>query len=95
MKCYFYVNRNMAWGLWNKIKNGFKKVGNAIAKGVGWVHNKVVKPVVDNVIKPFKPLIGGVATAINPAVGAAVSKGMNVVERLSDEGFTPFRRLNR
>lgn len=77
----------MAWGLWNKIKNGFKKVGNAIAKGVGWVAN--------NVVKPFKPIISGVASAINPKVGAAVNFGMNAVEKLSDEGFTPFRRLIR
>jgi hypothetical protein len=28
----------MAWGIWNKIKNGLKKVGS-------WVNDKVVKPV--------------------------------------------------
>lgn len=69
----------MAWGLWNKIKNGFKKVGNFV-KGA-------VSKVVGNVIKPFKPIISGVATAINPAAGAAITTGMNVVEKLSDEGW--------
>ena len=70
----------MAWGLWNKIKNGFKKAA-------GWVKDKIIKPVVNTVVKPFKPIISGVATAINPAVGAAVTTGMNIAEKISDEGF--------
>ena len=86
----------MAWGVWNKIKNGFKKVGAGVKKAANWVSDKV--------IKPFKPLISAGATAINPAVGAAVTKGMNVIERFSDGGyddddddggFMPFRRLRR
>ena len=82
----------MAWGVWNKIKNGFKKVGSAIKKAANWVSDKV--------IKPFKPLISAGATAVNPALGAAVNTGMHVVDRLSDGGaqevnFTPFRRLRR
>ena len=70
----------MAWGLWNKIKNGFKKVG-------GFIKDKVLKPVVNTVIKPFKPVISSVASAINPALGAAVNKGMTAVEKFSDEGW--------
>ena len=70
----------MAWGLWNKIKQGFKKAGKVIKQGAKFVS--------DNVIKPFKPVISGVATAFNPTVGAAVTKGMNAVERFSDEGWT-------
>ena len=78
----------MAWGIWNKIKQGFKKVGSAIKKGVDWVADKVVKP--------FRPLIGAAATAIGgPKIGAAANTVMDKVERLSDEGFTPFRRLVR
>ena len=69
----------MAWGLWNKIKNGFKKVGNFVKKAAGFAADKI--------IKPFKPIISGVATAINPAAGAAITTGMNVVEKLSDEGW--------
>ena len=46
----------MAWGLWNKIKQGFKKVGNAIKKAASFVNDKV--------IKPFKPVISNVANAI-------------------------------
>ena len=70
----------MAWCLWNKIKNGFKKAA-------GWVKDKVIKPVVNTVIKPFKPVISAAASAINPALGAAVTTGMNVAEKISDEGF--------
>lgn len=68
----------MAWGVWNKIKNGFKKVGSTIKKAANWVTDKV--------IKPFKPVISAAATAFNPAVGAAVNTGMNAIERFSDEG---------
>ena len=91
----------MAWGLWNKIKQGFKKVGSVI--------KKAADVVTDKVIKPFKPIIGGAISAINPAAGAIATKAMDTVERFSDdaagtrsflrgtqeEGFTPFKRLTR
>ena len=76
----------MAWGLWNKIKNGFKKAA-------GWVKDKLVKPVVNNVIKPFKPIIQGAASAINPAAGAAIGKVMNIAESVSDGNFKPLGRF--
>ena len=69
----------MAWGLWNKIKNGFQKVGKVV--------RNVARKVTDKVIKPFKPMISTIATAINPALGAAVTTGMDAVERFSDEGW--------
>jgi hypothetical protein len=72
----------MAWGLWNKIKQGIKKAGN-------WIKDKVIKPVVNTVIKPFKPAISAVATAINPKVGSLVNTGMNVLEKWSDGGESP------
>lgn len=65
----------MAWGLWNKIKNGIKRVGGVLKRGAEFVRDKV--------IKPFKPVISGVATAINPAFGAALTTGMNVAEKLT------------
>ena len=77
----------MAWGLWNKIKQGFKKAG-AVVK-------KVADVVTDKVIKPFKPIISGAIGAVNPAAGAIAGKVMDRVERFSDEGFTPFKRLRR
>ncbi len=87
----------MAWGIWNKIKNGFKKVGKGIKTAVNFVKDKVVKPVVKNVIKPFKPLIGAAASAINPALGAVVNSGMEMAEDISEEdNFRPvFRRLRK
>ena len=75
----------MAWGLWNKIKQGFKKAGSAA--------KRVADVVTDKVIKPFRPFIAGAATVANPAAGAVASKVMDRVERFSDEGFTPFKRL--
>ena len=69
----------MAWGLWNKIKTGLSKAGRFI--------KNAAKTVVDKVVKPFKPVISAAATAFNPAVGAIVNKGMDAVERFSDEGW--------
>ena len=69
----------MAWGLWNKIKQGVKKAGN-FAK-------KVAKSVTENVIKPFRPVIGAAATAFNPKAGMIANTVMDKVERFSDDGF--------
>ena len=87
----------MAWGIWNKIKNGFKKVGKGIKTAVNFAKDKIVSPVVKNVIKPFKPLIGAAASAINPALGAVVNSGMEMAEDISEEdNFRPvFRRLRK
>ena len=54
----------MAWGLFNKIKKGFKKVGSAFKKAANWVNDKVVKP--------FKPLIKTAVNAFVPGAGAIV-----------------------
>jgi hypothetical protein len=70
----------MAWGLWNKIKNGFRKVGN-------FVKDKILKPVVNNVVKPFRPIIAGVADKIKPGAGAVVNTVLGVAEKISDEGY--------
>ena len=59
----------MAWGLWNKIKQGFKKVGGAIKNAASFVNDKV--------IKPFKPVISQVADKFIPGGG-------RIVEELSD-----------
>ena len=69
----------MAWGLWNKIKQGVKKAGN-FAK-------KAAKFVTDNVIKPFKPIISGALSAYKPQAGAIADGVMGAVERFSDDGF--------
>ena len=68
----------MAWGLWNKIKQGFKKAGGVLKKAVNFVADKV--------IKPFKPVITGALSAINPKYGAIANTAMEAVERWSDDG---------
>lgn len=51
----------MAWGLWNKIKNGFRRAFNWIRdKIVKPVRDKVIKPAWENVIKPATEMIGKV-----------------------------------
>ena len=93
----------MAWGLWNKIKQGFKKVGNAIKKAATFVNDKV--------IQPFKPVISKVADTLLPGSGRvveAVSDGIDDVVRGNFRGAAnkmiglpnpnsdrPYRRLNR
>ena len=89
----------MAWGLWNKIKQGFKKVGNAIKKAASFVNDKV--------IKPFKPVISNVANAIVPGSGRiveAVSDGIDDVATGNWKGAAqrltgmnpnrPYKKLN-
>lgn len=64
----------MAWGLWNKIKQGFKKVGSVV--------KNAAKVVNDKIIKPFKPMISAVANTIKPGAGMiveAVSDGIDSV----------------
>ena len=93
----------MAWGLWNKIKQGFKKVGNFVKKAASFVNDKV--------IKPFKPVITKVADTLLPGSGRiveAVSDGIDEVANGNFRGAAnkmiglpnpnsdrPYRRLNR
>ena len=65
----------MAWGLWNKIKKGFKKVGSAFKKGLGWVNNKIVKP--------FKPVIKAAANAIIPGAGIVVDAASDGIDAVT------------
>ena len=66
----------MAWGLFNKIKKGFKKVGSAFKKAAGFVNDKIVKP--------FKPLIKTAVNSFIPGAGAIVdvaSDGLDAVTK--------------
>ena len=66
----------MAWGLFNKIKKGFKKVGSAFKKAAGFVNDKIVKP--------FKPLIKTAVNSFVPGAGAIVdvaSDGIDAVNK--------------
>ena len=70
----------MAWGLWNKIKKGFQKVGKAIKKGVGWVNDKI--------IKPFKPVLKTAANVFLPGVGGQiVEAASDGLEALGNDGI--------
>ena len=68
----------MAWGLWNKIKQGLKKAGSFV--------KTAARTITDKVIKPFKPIITAAATAFSPAAGAIANRAMDAVERFSDGG---------
>lgn len=92
----------MAWGLWNKIKQGFKKVGSAVKSAAKFVNEKIVKP--------FKPVITKVADAIMPGAGRVVdvvSDGIDdvangnfrgaanrTINEFQSSGFRPYKKLN-
>ena len=66
----------MAWGIFNKIKRGFKKVGSAFKKGIQFVNDKIVKP--------FKPIIKTMADKFIPGAGdivEAASDGIDAVTK--------------
>ena len=77
----------MAWGLFNKIKKGFQKVGSAFKKGLKFVNDKI--------IKPFKPAIkavaGTVANTFVPGSGAMVSgaidAGSGIIDSVSNGNY--------
>ena len=69
----------MAWGLWNKIKQGFKKVGNFVKKAASFVNDKV--------IKPFKPVITNVANAIIPGSGRIVEAVSDGIDDVANGNF--------
>ena len=52
------------WGIFNKIKHGFKKIGDVFNKGLSFVN--------DNVVKPLSPVIRTVANTFIPGSGALV-----------------------
>ena len=65
----------MAWGIFNKIKKGFKKVGSAFKKAAGWVNDKIVKP--------FKPLIKTAVNSILPGAGIAVDVASGGIDAIT------------
>ena len=65
----------MAWGLWNKIKKGFQKIGRGIKAGLGWVNNKIIKPV----LKPIANVAAPIVNKFLPGAGAFVKPITDVV----------------
>ena len=69
----------MAWGIFNKIKKGFKKIGNVLKKGVNFLNEKVVQP--------LRPIIRQVANRFAPGVGEivdGVADAVDVVDRFAN-----------
>ena len=62
----------MAWGLFNKIKSGFRKVGRALKKGVQLVN--------DRIVKPFKPIIKTAVNSLIPGAGIVVDAASDGID---------------
>ena len=71
----------MAWGIFKKIKDGFKKVIGGIKKGAQWLGDKVQKPIV-NAVAP-------VLDQIKPGVGTALQTGVNALTGLTSKISNP------
>ena len=65
----------MVWGLFNKIKKGFKKVGSVFKKGAQFINDKIVKP--------FKPLIKTAVNTFVPGAGAIVDVASDGIDAIS------------
>ena len=54
----------MAWGFWNKIKNGFRSAGR-------WIKNKILTPLGRTIKKVGKPMLN-TAVKLAPVIWTAV-----------------------
>ena len=71
----------MAWGIFKKIEDGFKKVIGGIKKGAQWLGDKVLKPIA-------KPIVNAVAPVLDqtkPGVGTALNTGVNALTGLTSK----------
>ena len=75
----------MAWGIFNKIKQGLKKAWNFGKKVVGKVVDGA-KWVNEKVVKPFKPMIKTAINTFIPGAGAAVDVVSDGIEAVADGG---------
>jgi phage-related protein len=76
----FIQSKSMAWGIWNKIKNGIKKVVGGVGNAASWVNDKVVKPVI-------KPVVGALAPVLDtfiPGLGTTIKHGVDVGSDCAD-----------
>ena len=60
----------MAWGIFKKIKDSFKKVVGGIMKGAQWIGNNILKPIVNAVAPVVDTIVPGVGTAIKAGINA-------------------------
>ena len=65
----------MAWGIFKKIKDGFKKVVGGIKKGAKWLGSHVLKPIA----KPIVDMAAPVVDKFLPGVGTAVKTGVDTL----------------
>ena len=66
----------MAWGIFNKIKKGFKKIGSVFKKGINFVNDKI--------IKPFKPIIKTAANAFIPGAGTVIEAASDGIDAINN-----------
>jgi phage-related protein len=71
----------MGFGLWQKIKNGLSKVIGGIGKGVAFVRDKVVKPVL-GVVKPVLDVAAPVLSQVLPGAAGTILKGVGMASNL-------------
>ena len=71
----------MAWGFWNKVKDGFTKVGQGLLKGLSWLGNVFTKHG-DKLAKGISTItsmaVPGATKLVAPVVGL-VSDGLNAI----------------
>ena len=69
----------MAWGIFKKIKDGFKKVIGDIKKGAQWLGNNVLKPIATPIVNAVAPVLD----TIKPGAGTALQTGVNTLTNLT------------
>ena len=69
----------MAWGIFKKNNDGFKKVIGGIKKGAQWLGNNVLK----SITKPIINAVAPVLDQIKPGVGTALQTGVNALTNLT------------
>jgi hypothetical protein len=72
----------MGWGLWNKLKEGIKKVGGAIGKAAKYVGKKIL-PIATPIANYAAPLLNSVV----PGLGTGISMGTKVASGISSKLF--------
>jgi phage-related protein len=73
----------MAFGLWQKIKNGVKRVIGGIGKGVSFVYNKVLKPAV-GFVKPIAGMVTPLIDKVIPGAGSIINTGLEFLSPSQD-----------
>jgi phage-related protein len=73
----------MAWGVWNKIKNGIKKVAGGIGKAASWVNDKIIKPVIKPIANAVAPIIDGFVPGLGSTIRNGIDAGSGFADRMT------------